>query len=49
MIDVSSVSNFLEFTVHRFIYVDQLGVARIIYNDDDNTFVHLFTVLTIAI
>jgi hypothetical protein len=42
---------FLEFAVHYFIYVDQLGpgLVRKTYNDNDNTFIHLFTVLTIAI
>jgi hypothetical protein len=49
MLDVSSVFSFLDFAVHCFIYVGQLGLAGRIYNDDDNTFVHLFIVLTIAI
>jgi hypothetical protein len=49
MIDVLSVFNFLEFAVHRFIYVGQLGLSRRIYYGDDNTFVHLFTEFTIAI
>jgi hypothetical protein len=34
-----------------FIYIGQLGLGlvRRTYDDDDNTFIHLFTVLTIAI
>jgi hypothetical protein len=48
-IDVLPVFNFLEFAVHHFIYVGQLGLARRTYNDYDNAFIHLFTVLTIAV
>jgi hypothetical protein len=47
-IDVLPVFNFLEFAVHHCIYVGQLSVARRTYNDDDNAFIHLFTVLAIA-
>ena len=48
---LQSVFNVLEFLVHHFIYVSQLGLdlVRRTYDDDDNTFIHLFTVLTIAI
>jgi hypothetical protein len=47
MIDALSVLSFLEVAVHHFIYVSQLG--RTYDDDDDNTFIHLFTVLAIAI
>jgi hypothetical protein len=47
-----SVFKFLEFAVHYFMYVGQLGlgIVRKTYNDDDNNIlIHLFTVLTVAI
>jgi hypothetical protein len=49
MTDDLSVFNFLELAINHFIQVGQLGLVRRTYDDDGNTFVHLFTELTTAI
>jgi hypothetical protein len=48
-IDVLPVFNFLEFAVHHFIYVGQLGLARRTYNDDDNAFNQTIILLQYAV